>query len=106
MLTLLQTSQRLQLRAEEEAKSTLWELDELDLELSMAMDPESFVSKVLNPKKRKPDPETDGEGLPQHPAAKRKSDGASETSKRFSISKPISIPGTTNCGTGDAIRGT
>ena len=47
----------------------------------MAMDPESYISKVMNPKKRKSDPEIDGEGPPPHPAAKRKSDGASETSK-------------------------
>ena len=58
-------------KTEEEAKSSIWELEGLELELSMAMDPESFAAKVLNPKKRKPDPETDGEGLPQHPTAKR-----------------------------------
>ena len=68
-------------RAEEEAKCSMWELEGLELELSLAKGPESFASRVLNPKKRKPDPETDGEGLPQHPTAKRKSDGASEKSK-------------------------
>ena len=35
-------------RAEEEAKSSMWELDELELELSMAMDPESFASRVVD----------------------------------------------------------
>ena len=43
--------------------------------------PKSFAAKVLNPKKRKPDPETAGENLPQNPVAKRKPDGASETSR-------------------------
>ena len=41
----------------------------------------SFAAKVLNPKKRKPESETTGEGLPQNPTAKRKPDGASETSR-------------------------
>ena len=47
----------------------------------MALDPESFAAKVLNPKKRKPDPETTGSGLPQNPTAKRKHDGSTETSR-------------------------
>ena len=54
-------------REEEEAKSSIWELEGLELELFMAMDPESFAAKAMNPKKRKPEPETDGEGITRHP---------------------------------------
>ena len=43
-------------REKEEAKSTIWEIEGLELELYMAMDPESFAAKAMNPKKRKPDP--------------------------------------------------
>ena len=68
-------------RETEEAKISTWELDGLELELSVAMDPESFAAKVLNPKKRKPDSDTGGSGLPENPTAKRKPDGSPETSR-------------------------
>ena len=58
-------------REEEEAKSSIWELEGLELELFMAMDPESLAAKAMNPKKRKPDPETDGEGISRHPTAQQ-----------------------------------
>ena len=51
-------------REQEEAKSTLWEIEGLELELCMAMDPESFAAKAMNPKKRKPDPETETSDSP------------------------------------------
>ena len=66
-------------REKEEAKSSVWELEGIELELFMAMDPESFAAKAMNPKKRKPDPETEGEGITRHPTAKRKPDGTTET---------------------------
>ena len=70
-------------RDQEEAKSSIWELEGHDLELCMAMDPESFAAKAMNPKKRKPDPETEGEGITRHPTAKRKPD--------VNIQKPLRI---------------
>ena len=54
----------------------------------MAMDPESFAAKAMNPKKRKPDPETEGEGISSHPAAKRKPDGVNETPKASTSASP------------------
>ena len=75
-------------RDQEEAKSTLWEIEGLELELCMAMDPESFAAKALNPKKRKPDPETEGEGISSHPAAKRKPEGVTETPKASTSDSP------------------
>ena len=71
-------------RDQEEAKSTLWEIEGLELELCMAMDPESFAAKAMNPKKRKPDPETEGEGSSSHPAAKR-IPGVTETPKASTL---------------------
>ena len=87
-------------REAEEAKISIWELEGLELELSMALDPESFAAKVLNPKKRKLDPETTGSGLPQNPTAKRKPDGSTETSRGLSISKT----GTNANGSGYTVR--
>ena len=75
-------------KEQEEAKSTIWEIEGLELELCMAMDPESFAAKAMNPKKRKPDPETEGEGISSHPAAKRKPDGANETPKASTSVSP------------------
>ena len=75
-------------KEQEEAKSTLWEIDGLDLELCMAMDPESFAAKAMNPKKRKPTPETEGEGASPHPAAKRKPEGGSETPRASTSASP------------------
>ena len=75
-------------REAEEAKSSVWEIEGLELDLSMALDPESFAAKVLSPKKRKPDPEPTGEGPPQNPTAKRKPDGTSETSRGFPSASP------------------
>ena len=75
-------------RENEEAKSSIWEIEGLELELDMAMDPESFAAKAMNPKKRKPDPETEGEGLPPHPSAKRKPEGAIETPKASTSASP------------------
>ena len=72
---------------QEEAKSTLWEIEGLELELCMAMDPESFAAKAMNPKKRKPDPETEGEGSSSHPAAKR-IPGVTETPKASTSDSP------------------
>ena len=72
---------------QEEAKSTLWEIEGLELELCMAMDPESFAAKAMNPKKRKPDPETEGEGSSSHPAAKR-IPGVTETPKASASDSP------------------
>ena len=72
----------------EEAKSTLWEIEGLELELCMAMDPESFAAKAMNPKKRKPDPETEGEGASTHPAAKRKPEGGIDTPKASTSASP------------------
>ena len=63
-------------------------IEEQDLELSMAMDPESFAAKAMNPKKRKPDPETEGEGISRHPTAKRKPDGATETPMASASASP------------------
>ena len=74
-------------RDQEEAKSTLWEIEGLELELCMAMDPESFAAKAMNPKKRKPDPETEGEGSSSHPAAKR-IPGVTETPKASTSDSP------------------
>ena len=54
----------------------------------MAMDPESFAAKAMNPKKRKPDPETEGEGISRHPTAKRKPDGATETPMASASASP------------------
>ena len=54
----------------------------------MAMDPESFAAKAMNPKKRKPDPETEGEGTSTHPAAKRKPEGGIETPKASTSASP------------------
>ena len=54
----------------------------------MAMDPESFAAKAMNPKKRKPDPETEGEGISSHPAAKRKPEGVTETAKASTSDSP------------------
>ena len=76
-------------RKEEEAKGTIWELEEQDLELSMAMDPESFAANAMNPKKRKPDPETEAEGVSRHPTAKRKPDGATETPMASASARPL-----------------
>ena len=53
----------------------------------MAMDPESFAAKAMNPKKRKPDPETEGEGSSSHPAAKR-IPGVTETPKASTSDSP------------------
>ena len=75
-------------REKEEAKSTIWEIEGLELELYMAMDPESFAAKAMNPKKRKPDPETEGEGVSSHPSAKRKPEGAIETPKASTSASP------------------
>ena len=75
-------------REQEEAKSTLWEIDGLELELCMALDPESFAAKAMNPKKRKPDAETEGEGISSHPAAKRKPEGVTETPKASTSDSP------------------
>ena len=75
-------------KEQEEAKSTIWEIEGLELELCMAMDPESFAAKAMNPKKRKPDPETEGEGISTHPAAKRKPDGGIETPKASTSASP------------------
>ena len=75
-------------REKEEAKSSIWEIEGLELELYMAMDPESFDAKAMNPKKRKPDPETEGEGLSSHPSAKRKPEGATETPKASTSASP------------------
>ena len=75
-------------RDQEEAKSTLWEIEGLELELCMAMDPESYAAKAINPKKRKPDPETEGEGISSHPAAKRKPEGVTETPKASTSDSP------------------
>ena len=75
-------------KEQEEAKSTLWEIDGLDLELCMAMDPESFAAKAMNPKKRKPTPETEGEGASPHPATKRKPEGGSETPRASTSASP------------------
>ena len=75
-------------KEQEEAKSTIWEIEGLELELCMAMDPESFAAKAMNPKKRKPDPETEGEGISTHPAAKRKPDGGNETPKASTSASP------------------
>ena len=75
-------------RKEEEEKCTIWELEEQDLELFMAMDPESFAAKAMNPKKRKPDPETEGEGVSRHPTAKRKPEGAIETPMASASASP------------------
>ena len=72
---------------QEEAKSTIWEIEGLELELCMAMDPESFAAKAMNPKKRKPDPETEGEGSSSHPAAKR-IPGVTETPKASTSDSP------------------
>ena len=74
-------------KEQEEAKSTLWEIEGLELELCMAMDPESFAAKAMNPKKRKPDPETEGEGSSSHPAAKR-IPGVTETPKASTSESP------------------
>ena len=74
-------------RDQEEAKSALWEIEGLELELCMAMDPESFAAKAMNPKKRKPDPEMDGEGSSSHPAAKR-IPGVAETPKASTTDSP------------------
>ena len=74
-------------RDQEEAKSTLWEIEGLELELCMAMGPESFAAKAMNPKKRKPDPETEGEGSSSHPAAKR-IPGVTETPKASTSGSP------------------
>ena len=75
-------------RDQEEAKSTLWEIEGLELELCMAMDPESFAAKAINPKKRKPDPESEGEGIPSHPATRRKPEGVTETPKASTSGSP------------------
>ena len=75
-------------RDQEEAKSTLWEIEGLELELCMAMDPESFAAKAINPKKRKPEPETEGEGISSYPAAKRKPEGVTETPKASTSGSP------------------
>ena len=75
-------------RKDEEAKVAIWELEEQDLELSMAMDPESFAAKAMNPKKRKPDPETEGEDVSRHPIAKRKPDGSTETPMASASASP------------------
>ena len=72
----------------EEAKSTIWEIEGLELELYMAMDPESFAAKAMNPKKRKPDPEPESEGISSHPSAKRKPEGATETPKASTSASP------------------
>ena len=40
----------------EEAKSSIWETEGLEFELSMALDPESFAAKVLNLRKGSPTP--------------------------------------------------
>ena len=42
----------------------------------------------MNPKKRKPDPETEGEGISPHPSAKRKPEGATETPKASTSASP------------------
>ena len=88
-------------RKEEEEKVAIWELEEQDLEMSMAMDPESFAAKALNPKKRKPDPETEGEGISRHPTAKRKPEGATETPLASVSASPSAShePPTTEMGT-------
>ena len=52
------------------------------------MDPESFAAKAMNPKKRKPNPETEGEGISSHPSAKRKPEGAIETPKASTSASP------------------
>ena len=52
------------------------------------MDPESFAAKAMNPKKRKPDPETECEGISRHPTAKRKPDGATETPMASASASP------------------
>ena len=75
-------------REKEEAKSTIWEIEGLELELYMAMDPESFAAKAMNPKKRKPDPETEGKGISSHPSAKREPEGAIETPKASTSASP------------------
>ena len=49
---------------------------------------ESFAAKAMNPKKRKPDPETEGEGISAHPSAKRKPEGATETPKASTSASP------------------
>ena len=63
------------------------EIEGLELELCMAMDPESFAAKAMNPKKRKPDPEIEGEGSSSHPAAKR-TPGVTETPKPSTSGSP------------------
>ena len=69
--------------------------------MSMAMDPESFAAKALTPKKRKPDPETEGEGISRHPIAKRRPEGATETPLASVSASPSASqePPTTEMGT-------
>ena len=67
----------------------------------MAMDPESFAAKAMNPKKRKPDPGTEGEGVSRHPTAKRKPEGVTETPMASASASPSASqePSTTEMGT-------
>ena len=75
-------------REKEEAKSSIWEIDGLELELYMAMDPESFAAKAMNPKKRKSDLEPESEGISSHPSAKRKPEGTTDTPKASTSASP------------------
>ena len=79
---------RSQLEKRRKQRVPSWEIEGLELELYMAMDPESFAAKAMNPKKRKPDPETEGEGISSHPSAKRKPEGATETPKASTSASP------------------
>ena len=45
------------------------------------------AAKAMNPKKRKPDPETEREGISSHPA-KRKPEGVTETPKASTSGSP------------------
>ena len=62
----------------------------------------NLPSRHMKPKKRKPDPETEGEGISRHPTAKRKPDGTTETPMGSVLSKSISFTRTTYRGYGDS----